>query len=124
MKINKQNGELIITKKDIKEAPSFIVMIDYKLNMNVGYEILAASNMVEAMTEAESYLADDVYLVKLLAKTENTNGYGILYYDQLTNRKYGWHGSDSAHSEGPWDCEYCDLFNDPTMSANFDRRTY
>ena len=109
-----------ITKKAIKEAAEFILVIDWKAEKRESmsepftYLLLDAKTIPEAMNEAEKRIDDTVYLVKLLQKTgeledeEIEAGYslGIIYKAILANRKYGWHTNDYSHSEGRFEVTY------------------
>jgi hypothetical protein len=92
---------------------SYIVAIDYRATykpMTTDYKVLEADNLLDAMSEAESYLdTEKVYLLNIMQADkvghkvkglpgirENT------YIDQITNRGNGWHRTDAAHSETAW----------------------
>ena len=108
-----------ITKKAIKEAPKFMVVVDWKMEKREAscepfhYELLKAETVYEAMNEAESFMNETVYLIKLLEKTDRIdeedgaeNSLGIIYSAVLTNRHNGWHVNDHAHSEGKFEAAY------------------
>lgn len=63
-----------ITKKAIKEAPEFILGIDYKATykaMTIELVPLSTSNLAEAMEEANQYWDDEtVWCLQIYAKTE------------------------------------------------------
>lgn len=84
---------------------SYIVAIDYRATykpMTTDYKVLEADNLLDAMSEAESYLdTEKVYLLNIMQADkaghkvkglpgirENT------YIDQITNRGNGWHRTD------------------------------
>ena len=114
-----------ITKKAIKEAPRYMLVIDWKAEKRQAmpyepfhYELLNASSIFEAMNEAEAKLDDTVYLMKLLENTgdidreegeENTAG--IIYHAVMTNRHNGWHCNDYSHGEGRFEATYNPLWN-------------
>ena len=92
---------------------TYIVAIDYRATykpMTTDYKVLEADNLLDAMSEAESYLeAEKVYLLNIMQADkaghkvkgmpgvkENT------YTGILTNRGSGWHRTDAAHSETAW----------------------
>lgn len=92
---------------------SYIVAIDYRATykpMTTDYKVLEADNLLDAMSEAESYLdTEKVYLLNIMQADkaghkvkglpgirENT------YIEQITNRGNGWHRTDAAHSETAW----------------------
>ena len=98
-----------ITKKSIKEAPKYMVAIDWCAgkapnNECFGYRMLNADNIFDAMDQAESYFTDDVYMTFLLEKTEDQADLGILYGAVMASRAKGnFHRADRAHSEsGFW----------------------
>lgn len=104
-----------ITKKAIKEAPKYMVVIDWKALCRepFHYELLKAETVYEAMNEAESFMDETVYLIKLLEKTDRIdeeegaeNSLGIIYNAVLTNRHNGWHVNDYAHSERKFEAAY------------------
>ena len=109
-----------ITKKAIKEAAEFILVIDWKaekrdaLSAPFTYLLMDAKTIPEAMSEAEKHIDDTVYLVKLLEKTgeldseeiENGGSLGIIYKAILANRKNGWHCNDYDHCEGRFEVAY------------------
>lgn len=109
-----------ITKKAIKEAPEYMVMIDWKAEKRndhpyepFGYKLLNAANIFEAMEEAEDLIDETVYLVKLLQKTgeidmENgeNDSLGIIYKAVMVNRTNGWHTNSYKHGEGRTETTY------------------
>lgn len=111
-----------ITKKAIKEAPKYIMCLDPKacgadnvagfdkaLGAELYYRTMAATNMLDAMTEAESYFNDTTYLITIAGKTERVSdeAEGIIYKEILTTRSgHNWHRCDSAHSETPFEIAY------------------
>ena len=106
-----------ITKKAIKEAPKFIMTLDPKacgannvegfykaLGSQLYYKTLAATNILEAMAEAESYYDETTYLISLEEKTvdADANTDGVVYREILATRGCSnWHLFDKAHSETP-----------------------
>ena len=113
-----------ITKKAIKEAPEYILVIDWKAEKRkpysdpFTYKLLSAKNIFEAMNEAEKKIDDTVYLVKLLQKTSKIDNeeqpdesLGIIYSAVLCNRKNGWHTNDYDHGEGRFEATYNPTWN-------------
>lgn len=106
-----------ITKKAIKEAPQFIITLDPKscgannvegfykaLTAELYFKTLAATNILEAMAEAESYYNETTYIINIAEKTgtADTDTDGIVYREILTTRgDHNWHVCDKAHSEAP-----------------------
>lgn len=91
----------------------YIVCIDYKASykpMFTEYKVLEAESLLDAMSEAEQYLdKDKVYLLNInqaLTSGRKVKGLPgtkeIACVDILTNRGNGWHRTDAAHSEIPW----------------------
>lgn len=100
-----------ITKKAIKEAPAYIITIDYTVDTKKGLErkTLAATNLVEAMAEAETFFSEEVYLIDLAEKTGDIDAdvNGLIYKDILTSRRRrNWHITDKQHSESPASTAY------------------
>ena len=92
---------------------SYIVAIDYRATykpMTTDYKVLEADNLLDAMSEAESYLdTEKVYL--LIIMQADKAGHKVkgmpgirenTYIEQITNRGNGWHRTDAAHSETDW----------------------
>lgn len=113
-----------ITKKAIKEAPEFMLVIDWKAEKRkemldpFTYKLLNATNVFEAMDEAEQVIDDTVYLVKLLQKTgkidneeQPEESLGIIYSAVLCNRTNGWHTNNYAHGEGRFEATYNPTWN-------------
>lgn len=108
-----------LTKKAIKEAPEYIIMLDPKacgasekskngfykrLGCELYFKALSANTIIEAMKEAESYFDDTTYLITLSEKTGevDTESESIIYKDILTTRaNSNWHICDREHSERP-----------------------
>lgn len=108
-----------ITKKAIKEAPEFMMVIDWKAEKRDAmgepftYKMMKAADVFEAMNEAERHIDDTVYLIKILKKTGALDNdgkpeecLGIIYSAVLCNRKNGWHTNDHKHSEGRFEATY------------------
>ena len=100
-----------ITKKAIKEAPKYMLFIDWKTEHRPTYKafdyiLMNSKNLIEAMNEAEAHIDETVYLVKVLEKTEEVDELGIIYSAVLANRKNGWHTNDLDHSEGKFEAAY------------------
>lgn len=99
----------IITKKEIKESPKYMVVIDWKAGKApsgecFGYKMLDSSDILTAMEKAEAYFTEDTYMIYLLEKTEDTTELGILYSAVLASRTKGdFHRANYAHREqGFW----------------------
>lgn len=103
-----------MTKKAIKEAiknaPRYIVYIDYKAGSekSIEYKALNANDIISAMDEAEALKTSDVYLMRIAENTgdvteENT----LTYIDKLCTRSYNWYHNDSAHGENTCTYDYC-----------------
>lgn len=106
-----------ITKKAIKEAPQYIMTLDPKacgannaegfyksLGAVLYYKTLTAANILEAMTEAESYYDETTYMVTIAEKTGAADAAtdGVVYREILATRSdHTWHVCDKAHSETP-----------------------
>ena len=86
---------------------SYIVAIDYRATykpMTTDYKVLEADNLLDAMSEAESYLdTEKVYL--LIIMQADKAGHKVkgmpgirenTYIEQITNRGNGWHRTDAA----------------------------
>ena len=110
------------TKKAINEAPKYIIMLDpeecgannadgfYKtLGAELYYKTLTANNIIEAMTEAESYFNETTYLINIAEKTGEVISEleSIVYKDVLTTRNgSNWHICDYRHCEVPHNTAY------------------
>ena len=92
---------------------TYIVAIDYRATykpMTTDYKVLEADNLLDAMSEAESYLdAEKVYLLNIMQADKASHKVkgmpGVkenTYTSILTNRGSGWHRTDAAHSETAW----------------------
>lgn len=92
-----------LTKKAIAAAPKYMVSIDWKASYRntIDRQMLNANNIFEAMKEAEELHDENVYLIRILEKTEEVQENEFLVYeDRLTSRSRGnWHLTDAAHSE-------------------------
>lgn len=78
-----------LTKKAIKEAANYMVMIDWKAayRNDLSYEALTAETTIEAMDEASELFNDNVYLLAIFEKTgETTDDNGLLYKEILSGR--------------------------------------
>ena len=86
---------------------TYTAMIDYKAGKKNGFDFitLIATNLLDAMNEAEQYMTEDTYLVHLMESKKfvtNRKTYKErLHSTSLTNRGNGWHTTDEAHSERP-----------------------
>lgn len=92
-----------ITKKAIAAAPKYMVSIDWKASYRntIDRQMLNANSIFEAMKEAESLYDENVYLIRILEKTEEVQENEFLVYeDRMTSRSRGnWHLTDAEHSE-------------------------
>ena len=103
-----------LTKKVIENQSRFILLIDRKmLFTKPGEPIevmkLKASGIIEAMLEAENYINDTVYLVKIAEKSsEIIDNKTIVYNEILINRggMLGWRVCDTDHCEQPYKYGY------------------
>ena len=83
----------------------YIATIDYKAALKKGFDhiCLEAKTLLDAMSEAEKLLTDDVYLVDIAEKSSKTKkvdgGKETLFTNALRNRGSGWHRCDAAHGE-------------------------
>lgn len=84
-----------ITKKVIKEAPAFILGIDYKSSykpLTIDLESLIADNLLDAMKEANNYFDyETVWCLRIYSKTDIIEDDRI-YYKQIigANRENRW----------------------------------
>lgn len=83
----------------------FAVHIDFKASSAYDHRILEADNLLDAMSEAEYYLTEGVYLITISEKVK-TLGLSKMFKESLhtellTNRGNGWHRTDEAHGERP-----------------------
>lgn len=93
-----------ITKKMISEAPKYMIAIDRTDYSGFDKMPLTATNLMDAMSEAESYHTDKVYMIHLLEKggvMALGEGFeGIAYNGILASRTKGnFHKQDNAHCE-------------------------
>ena len=121
-----------ITKKMIKEAPSFILEVDprgflseedkgkfnarmkeqnfyksycYGSSCNEGlfYKHLEATTLIDAMKEAEKYFDNYIYLLTISQKTDKPDGGFIQYKETIRSRQKGeWHICDEDHGEATY----------------------
>lgn len=105
-----------ITKKEIKNAPKYIVRVDLKSSMNYTYGILESTDLLSAMLEAEEgYHNDEAYLLDIFEKTDAVNSElnTILYKSTVRSRTAGsWHACDRDHCESPCAIQYDPRWND------------
>lgn len=79
-----------LTKKFIKEAAHYMVMIDKCHNPGLNTEVLEAKTLIEAMDEATGYFDGDTYLLAILEKTDETyDTNGIIYREIMQSRTEG-----------------------------------
>ena len=103
-----------ITKKAYNEANTYMIAIDYLSGKGAEHGQrsfqtwqtvgLKADNLLDAMTETETYHNEDVYMIHLLEKdgktTHHLDGERIHYKGILATRTKGnFHRQDEAHSE-------------------------
>ena len=92
-----------LTKKAIAAAPKYMVSIDWRASYRntIDRQMLNAGDIFEAMAEAEKFFDENVYLIRILEKTEEVQENEFLVYtDKLTSRSRGnWHLTDAAHNE-------------------------
>lgn len=96
-----------ITKKIIKEQPEFMIIIDRASEFTnpqypIEQKLLSASNIIEAMTEAEKYIDDTIYLINIAERTNEVFEEKVVYKDILTHRSHGWNICDEKHCENPF----------------------
>lgn len=83
----------------------YIAVIDYRASLRKGFDhkALIATNIFDAMNEAENLKTEDVYMVRIaekFGKSEKREGAKrTKYREVLANRSGGWHTVDDAHSE-------------------------
>lgn len=86
----------------------YIAVIDYRANYGKGFDHkeLNATNIFDAMNEAEKLKTEEVYMVRIaekFGKSEKREGAKrTKYREVLANRSGGWHTVDESHSE----CQY------------------
>ncbi len=98
------------------KTSKYIACIDYKASykpLTLEYKVLSATNILDAMNEAERYLdKEKVYLITVMERKSSKPAAGwtrgtkvVTYRDVLTNRGNGWHSTDEAHSEQAFEHE-------------------
>lgn len=98
------------------KTSKYITCLDYKASyapLTLDYKVLNAANILDAMNEAEQYLdKEKVYLITVMERKSSKPAAGWMrgtkvgtYRDVLTNRGYGWHSTDEAHSEQAFEHE-------------------
>lgn len=109
--------ETINTQEDNNlKTSKYIACLDYKASyapLTLDYKVLNAANILDAMNEAEQYLdKEKVYLITVMERKSSKPAAGWMrgtkvgtYRDVLTNRGYGWHSTDEAHSEQAFEHE-------------------
>ena len=92
-----------LTKKAIATAPKYMISIDWRASYRntIDRQMLNADNIFEAMQEAEKLHDENVYLLRILEKTDEVQENEFLVYeDKLTSRSRGnGHLTDAAHNE-------------------------
>ena len=83
----------------------YIVVVDLKASNGFDVYDLRANNLVEAMSEAEHFWSEDVYLIRIAERAgriERREGNKIAkFLEVICNRGRGWHPCDNEHSESP-----------------------
>lgn len=98
------------------KTSKYIACLDYKASyspLTLEYKVLNATNILDAMNEAERYLdKEKVYLITVMERKSAKTAAGwtrgtksVTYRDVLTNRGYGWHSTDETHSERAFEHE-------------------
>lgn len=105
-----------ITKKAIKEAPAFILGIDYKASyqpLTIELKSLTANNLLDALKEANNYWNDDtVWCLNIYNKTDIVDGELIKYEECIgTWRENRWETRDDKDINCY--CYYCPRWKDP-----------
>ena len=91
-----------ITKKAIKEAPAFIIGIDYKASykpMTIELKSLTADNLLDVMKEANNYWDDEtVWCLLIYRKTDIVEDDAIKYEECLGAwRENRWQTKEIDH---------------------------
>ena len=79
----------------------YLAIIHYKAQWNFrGFKKidLVSTDLVSAMNEAEKYIDEDVYQIRI-AEKNGKECTATKYIEILTNRKKGWHATDEKHCE-------------------------
>lgn len=83
----------------------YIAIVDFKAatGKGLGYHDLNAKSLLDAMAEAESLNADNVYRLSIaekFGKSERREGAKRTAYKEiLAQRSCGWHACDNEHCE-------------------------
>lgn len=82
----------------------YMVYVDYTADCDKGteYKELDAAEAIAAMSEAEGYLAEDVYLISIWQREGRGKKNEANFTEVLVNRGHGWRAKDSKHSEVTW----------------------
>lgn len=92
----------------------YVLVVDFKANPTTRFDQLRmdASTLIEAMNEAEMYLSENVYLVKIAERTGRKlkvhKGTKTFFKEILVNRGSGWHACDDYHGESSSTWEFFD----------------
>lgn len=92
----------------------YVVVVDFRANTNTRFYhfCLDASTLIEAMNNAEMYLFEDVYQVKIAERTGRKikvhKGTKTSFKEILVNRGSGWHACDDYHGESSSTWEFFD----------------
>ena len=110
-----------LTKKAIKEAANYMVMIDWKANVNacLDTEILEAETLTEAMDEATERFTENVYMLAIMEKTgETADDNCLTYREVLRSRSAGsWKTikRDGLKQGSTWGRYFYDTFEDTEL---------
>lgn len=92
----------------------YVLVVDFRANTNTRFYqfCMDASTIIEAMKEAEMYLSENVYLVKIAERTGRKfkvhKGTKTFFKEILVNRGSGWHACDDWHGESSSTWEFFD----------------
>lgn len=103
-----------VSKKALKEASSYVVRLDYSTSMRYEYIKLEATDLLGAMSEAERYFGEDIYLLDIFQKTDIIDDVevSILYKGTVRSRRKGsWHVCDADHYESPCAIQYSPVWD-------------
>ena len=101
------NVKEVTIKGDKEMKKEFAVLVDHKAvysnNEHYVPVMIEANDIVEAMTSAEKYMDETVYLIKILERKsgiEKAEGCKKIKFEEiLVNRGHGWKKADAHHSE-------------------------
>lgn len=85
----------------------FVLYIDYKKTGSYSYKTMKATNIVDAIIEAdEAYDQDSIYLMRIMEKVGKTvkeNDYKVEMYKAVMCKRSAWHKNDKENCES----EHC-----------------